>query len=153
MSYINTLSLEQTYILRQGEQISYDEEKKYVQSQLTKIREKKTIFLVVEMGKEIVGATQINLKERIHAHVGHLGIALSKEVRDQRIGSKLLESVLNQSTQELPTMKLIDLAVFEINDRAKHLYEKFGFKEFGRLPRSIFYKNEFIDEIYMYREI
>lgn len=153
MDYINALSIERTFILRQGEQISYDEEKKFVESQLTKIREKRAIFLVVEMEKEIVGAAQINLKERIHAHVGHLGISLLKEVRDQGIGSKLLESILNQSVQELPTMKLIDLTVFEINDRAKHLYKKFGFKEFGRLPKSIFYKGEYIDEIYMYREV
>ena len=131
----------------------FEEEKKFVESQLAKIKEQRAVFLVVEKGKKIVGAAQINLKEKIHAHVGHLGISLSKEVRDQGIGSKLLESILKQSVQELPSMKLIDLEVFIINDRAKHLYEKYGFKELGRLPKSIFYKDEYVDEIYMYREV
>jgi L-amino acid N-acyltransferase YncA len=30
-----------------------------------------------------------------------------------------------------------------------HVYEKFGFKECGRIPKSLFYKGEYVDEIVM----
>ena len=54
--------------------------------------------------------------------------------------------------KELPGIKLFSLEVFAVNDLAIRMYEKFGFKEFGRLPKAILYKGEYVDEIYMYRE-
>lgn len=153
MHYINKLSLEQTYILRQGEQCTYEEEKKFVDSQIEKIKNKKAIHLVVESDSIIVGAVQINLKEQVAKHVGHLGISLAKEYRDQGLGAKLLGLTIERSKTELPSMKIIDLTIFAINDRAKHLYEKYGFKEFGRLPKGVLYKDKYVDHIYMYREM
>ena len=122
MDYINILSLERTFILRQGEQITLEEEKKFVRSQLIKIKEQKAIFLVVEVENKIVGATQINLKEKVHGHVGHLGISLTFGYRDQGLGAKLLGVIIEHSKRELPSMKIIDLSVFAVNDRAKYLY-------------------------------
>ncbi|MBI4974025.1 GNAT family N-acetyltransferase [Candidatus Roizmanbacteria bacterium] len=153
MRYINKLSLEQTYILRQGEQSTYEEEKKFVDDQLKQMKDGKALYLVIESENCIIGATQINLKEKVHSHVGHLGISLALSYRDQGLGAKLLGVVIERSKIELPSMKIIDLSVFAINDRAKHLYEKFGFKEFGRLPKGVFYKGEYVDHIYMHRDV
>jgi RimJ/RimL family protein N-acetyltransferase len=33
------------------------------------------------------------------------------------------------------------------------MYEKFGFKEYGRLPGGLLYRGEPTDEILMYKEI
>lgn len=152
MNYINKLSLEQTYILRQGEQCTLEEEGKFVDDQLNKMKERKGLFLVIESENCIIGATQINLKEKVHSHVGNLGISLAEGYRDQGLGAILLGTVIKRSKTELSSM-IIDLTVFAINDRAKHLYEKFGFREFGRLPKGIFYKGKYVDEIYMCREV
>ena len=144
MNYINTLSLEQTYILRQGEQCTFEEEKKFVDDQLNKMKERKGLYLVIECENRIIGATQINLKEKVHSHVGHLGISLAEGYRDQGLGAKLLGVVIERSMIEVPSMRIIDLGVFAINDRAKHLYNKYGFKEFGRLPKGILYKDKYV---------
>lgn len=153
MNYINKLSLEQTYILRQGEQCTFEEEEKYVMSHIEKMRKHQVVHLVVESSGTIVGSTEVSLKDYNRVHVGHLGIALAKDFRDQGIGVILLEMVIKRSKTELPWMKIIDLTVYAVNDRAKHLYEKFGFKEFGRLPKGVFYKGKYVDEVYMYREV
>jgi RimJ/RimL family protein N-acetyltransferase len=33
------------------------------------------------------------------------------------------------------------------------MYQKFGFIEYGTLPKGILYKGEYIDEIKMYKEV
>ena len=152
MNYINKLSLERTYILRQGEQCTFEEEKKFVDSRLEKMKNKTALHLVVELEGKIEGAVEVNLKERVHNHVGQLHISVSKKYRSQGLGAKLLQIAIERSKKELLLIKIIDLTMYAINESAKHLYEKFGFKEFGRLPKAILYKGEYVDEIYMYRE-
>jgi len=153
MNYINKLSLEQTYILRQGEQCTLEEEKKFVDSQIEKMKEKKAIHLIAISNDVIIGSFQINLKERVNAHIGSLGVSVAKEYRGEGIGSKMFEVILELAKKELPGMKIFCLEVFAVNNRAMHLYKKFGFKEFGRLPRGIFYKGKYMDEVYMYRDV
>ena len=86
MNYINKLSLEQTYILRQGEQCTFEEEKKFVDSQVEKMREKKAVHLIATSYEVIIGSFQINLRERVNSHVGSFGVSVAKEYRDQGIG-------------------------------------------------------------------
>ena len=44
----------------------------------------------------------------------------------------------------------VELEVVDGNDRAKHLYEKMGFKEIGRVARSLKYDDgSYRDEICM----
>lgn len=152
MNYINKLLLEQTYILRQGEQCTYEEEKKFVDSQIEKMKERKAIHIIGVSEGVIIGSFQINLKERVNAHVGSLGVSVAKGYRDQGIGSKMFEMILEQAKKVLPGIKVFCLEVFAVNDRAKHLYKKFGFREFGYLPKAILYKGKYVDEVYMYRE-
>ncbi|MCI0553672.1 MAG: hypothetical protein L0287_22215, partial [Anaerolineae bacterium] len=45
--YINTMSMERTFIRFQGEQVSLEDEQKYLQSQLEKIDNGRTVQLVV----------------------------------------------------------------------------------------------------------
>jgi RimJ/RimL family protein N-acetyltransferase len=46
-------------------------------------------------------------------------------------------------------LKVIELAVFAENRTAKHLYEKFGFRELGLRPLSIKRGERYIDECLM----
>ena len=54
-------------------------------------------------------------------------LAVSKNERSKGVGSKLLQFVLNYARSE--GFSRIILEVVETNPRAKHLYERFGFKE------------------------
>ena len=71
-------------------------------------------YIVAKFDNEILGFAGLNLILD-EAHISN--IAVRKDMRNLKIGSKLLE-----------TSKLITLEVNEKNLAAIHLYEKYGFK-------------------------
>lgn len=151
--YINELSEERTYVSFQGEEISLEDEIQYVKSSTKKIEEKKSVQLVVECRDQIIGVAGIESKPRVNSHVGVLGISIAKDFRGKGIGRKLIESVLDEAKKNLTHLKIIHLECFANNETACSLYKSVGFKEYGRLPKGIQYKNELVDEILMYKEI
>jgi RimJ/RimL family protein N-acetyltransferase len=46
-------------------------------------------------------------------------------------------------------LRVLVLSVFATNRRAKHVYEKVGFVECGRVPGKHFHRGRFVDEIIM----
>lgn len=150
--YINELSKEQTFVSFQGEEISLEDEIGYVKSSIKKIEDKKSVQLVVECDGKIVGVSGIDSKARVNSHVGVFGISIAKDYRGQGIGKKLIESVLKEAEKNLTHLKIIHLECFASNEAACNLYKSVGFKEYGRLPKGIKYKNELVDEILMYKE-
>ncbi len=151
--YINELSKEKTFVSFQGEEISLEDEIEYVKSSLKKIEDKKSVQLVVKSQGKIVGVSGIDSKSRVNSHVGVFGISVTKDFRGRGIGKKLIESVLKETETNLTHLKIIHLECFASNETACNLYKSVGFKEYGKLPKGIQYKNEFIDEILMYKEI
>lgn len=64
------------------------------------------------------------------AHQAEFGIIASPEHRGKNVGSELLNNLLHLAKDKF-RMELIHLQVYAENP-AKRLYERFGFKEFGR---------------------
>lgn len=151
--YINELSKEKIFISFQGEEISLEEERIWVNSVLKKIKDKKSVQLLVESDKKIVGVSGIDTKGRINTHVGIFGISLAKDFRGKGIGKKLIELVLSEAKENLQHLKIIHLECFATNDIACNLYKSVGFKEYGKLPGGIAYKDGFVDEVMMYYAI
>ena len=151
--YINELSQEKTYVSFQGEEISLDDEIEYVKSSIKKIEEKKSVQLVVECNDKIIGVSGVESRPRVASHVGVFGISIAKGFRGQGIGKKLIESVLEETKDNLKHIKIVDLECFADNKTACALYKSVGFKEYGRLPKGIRHKDQFVDEILMYKEI
>ena len=150
--YINELSQEQTFISWQGEEISLKDERDFLNGLLRKIREGKSVFLVAESNGKIIGDTGIDTKGRVNNHVGLLGLSIAKEFRGKGIGKKLIQSVLDEAGKKLKHLKIIHLECFATNEVACNLYKSVGFKEYGKLPGGIAYKDGFVDEILMYKE-
>lgn len=50
-------------------------------------------------------------------------------------------------------IKIVELSVYQNNPLAKELYEKFGFKQFGKLPKGIKHRGIYVDHIYMYKNV
>jgi RimJ/RimL family protein N-acetyltransferase len=151
--YINELSLEKTYILLQGEHISQAFEKRYIQSLIKQVTCGKAVHLFIFSGKQIVGIGGITLKEHVESHVGTLAISIHYEYRDQGLGSWLLETLLLEAKKRLLDIKVVTLEVFENNPRARRLYEKMGFIQYGKLPHGIHHRNKLVDSVLMYRTI
>jgi ribosomal protein S18 acetylase RimI-like enzyme len=151
--YINELSKEKTFISFQGEDISLKDERIWVNSSLKKIREKKSVQLIIEINGKIEGVSGIDTKGRVNNHVGIFGISIAREFRGKGIGKKLIETVLEEAKKNLKHIRIIHLECFASNETACNLYKSVGFKEYGKLPGGIAYKDGFVDEILMYKEI
>lgn len=64
------------------------------------------------------------------AHQTEFGIIVGSEYRNMGVGSFLMNSILHLAKEKF-RIELIHLQMFE-NNPAQRLYERFGFKEFGR---------------------
>lgn len=151
--YMNTLSKEQTFIRFQGEQISFEDEKKYVESQLEKIAKNQAIKLLAFCKDRLIGVCDIVMCDKVESHVGGVGLTIAKDYRGEGIGKLLMQLVLEEAKKNIQQLKVARLGVFANNPVAKVLYEKMGFSEYGRLPKGIKHKNKYVDEILLYKNV
>ncbi len=152
-NFINELSREQTFITYQGEQVTLEAEKEYLNKQLKRIDENKTVQLLVFSKDKLIGLCTVDLAERTSSHQGVLGIMVVKDFRGEGIGRKLMETALLEAKKNLGGLKLVTLGVFGCNISARGMYEKLGFKEYGSLPKGVLYKGQYVDHVYMYKEV
>ncbi|MDO8436230.1 MAG: GNAT family N-acetyltransferase [bacterium] len=150
--FINSLIKENAKI-NLNKNLSFQEEQKFLEGQLRKIKEHKTVFLVAEDKKRIAGTSEISLGEGRQNHVGIFGITIRKGYRGIGLGTCLMENIIELAKKELkPRPKIIRLSVFSINKPASALYKKLGFLEIAKIPKVIQYGDGFIDEIIMLKK-
>lgn len=153
LTFINTLSQEQTYIMFQGEQESVETESRYVEGFIQKAENHLAVKLLVFHEGSLIGVGDIIAKEKVEKHIGTFGLTIAKEWRGKGIGRFLMEKVIEEAQKNIKGLKIISLGVFSNNVVAKKMYKKVGFKEYGILPKGIQHRGEFVDHIYMYREL
>jgi putative acetyltransferase len=93
----------------------------------------------------VVGLT-ISASPRMR-HSGSMGIMVHKDYQNNGIGTALMRAIMDIADNWLMLVR-VELSVFEDNERAIHLYEKFGFKKEGlkryATIRNGKYENEYI---------
>lgn len=151
--YINELSEEKTFISFQGEEISLEDERKFLNESLKKIKSSDAIVLIVESEGEIVGISDVQKRIRAEKHTALFGISIAQDFRSKGIGKKLMQSILEEVKSKMKDLRIIRLACFAQNSAACGLYKSLGFKEYGKLPGGLLYRGQPQDEILMYKEI
>lgn len=153
MDFINIASKERTFILPQGEQFTLEEETKYVDDFIKKIEDKRAVKLLAFHGDELIGVADVYLKDKVEKHVGVFGIIIVPKWRGKGVGTLLLRHTLAEAEKHIHSLRIITLGVFGNNVIAKKLYEKMGFIEYGNLKEGIAHRGEFVDHIYMFKQI
>jgi RimJ/RimL family protein N-acetyltransferase len=151
--YINTLSQERTFIRFQGEQVTPEEERAYINGQVERINHRRTIQLVALCENTLIGIAGIDMLDKIEKHIGEFGISIAQEYRGEGIGTLLMDAVLKEAEANIPELRIVVLYVFSNNTTAIAMYEKFGFVTYGRLPDGIKHNDVFVDNIEMYKKI
>ena len=82
-------------------------------------------------------------------HVGSIGMQVAKGWRSRGVGSALLAEAFRWA--RWAGVEKLALTVYPDNDRARKLYEKFGFVEEGRLVGHSKKRNGYEDEVVMGR--
>lgn len=106
------------------------------------------VMLVVEFDRKIVGfaAATGGIANR-NRHSAFIAIGILQAFWHKGIGGKLLQALENWAKEN--GMHRMDLNVSPHNQRAIHLYEKFGFERAGIKRKSLLVDGEYIDEVYM----
>jgi len=146
MDFINQLVKEDAPIIRERK-VSRIEEAEWLAGQLIMLEKSELIHFVVEIDGKVVASAEIKKRSGRQKHVGVLGIAVKFGYRRLGIATKLMETLLQEAKKH--GLKVIILDVYEKNLPALGLYRKMGFKEVGRIPKAVFWKGEYIDDIKM----
>ena len=121
--------------------MSYEDEKEHIKK--VKSSETSNYFVVMKNNK-IIGCIGFNGNTaRKMKHYGTIGISVLKEYWGRGIAKALLEKLISWAKEK--GIKKINLDVFENNERAIKLYEKFGFKLEGCIEDGIFDGENYIN--------
>lgn len=153
MNYINKISAEKSFISFQGEQQTLEKETNWLKDKLEKIKEKECVYLLGFIDNKLIGCSEVELKSLIKKHIGGFGISVAKECRGEGVGKILMDLVIKEAIKNIKELKIITLECFAINNIAINLYQKLGFKEYGRLPQGLKRQGKFVDEVLMFKKI
>jgi len=149
-SFINSIIAEDDYIIY-DESLDFEDENKFIQSELDKIKDKKGFCLTAFYQDEIIGGTTIDFGKGRKKHVATFGIAIKEGFREEGIGTKMMEILFEYVKRT--GIRLIELEVFATNKRAIGAYRKMGFIKHGELPRAIYRKGKFVNAILMNKNL
>jgi RimJ/RimL family protein N-acetyltransferase len=119
----------------------------WLSQRLAAIEKGEVIHIVTEVNDHVIANTELTIKPGFQSHLGEIGIIILKDYRDLGIGTEMLKQLIMQAQRR--DLKILTLGVFSTNTRAKHVYEKLGFHECGRIPGQIFKNKQYIDHITM----
>ncbi len=151
--FVNEISKEKTFVVLQGEEITLEEEKEFLKQQIENVEKRKGVYLIAFCENDVIGVTEITLKTKVVRHLGSYGIMIAKKFRGQGLGKLLTEIGIEEAKKNLTGLEIIILDVFANNLKAIQMYEKFGFKEFGTLPKGTKLENEYVDDVLMYKNV
>lgn len=148
LDFINQLSREDTFILFSGQQLTLEEEVKYLDSVLESIEKRTQAYILPFIGEKLVGACGLTRRIRRMSHIGDIHISVAKDYREEGIGREMLLTIIDEAKKM--ELKMLGIQVFANNPRAEHLYKSIGFIKHGRFPKAVQYKGQLIDEIEMH---
>lgn len=150
LEFINSLVDEGADILMDTKQ-TREQEVDWVARLLTRLEKDEITVVVAEVDGRFVGQVEVTPRSMRSKHVGVLGIALKDGCREIGIGTELMKEAETQARRL--GLEILNLEVFATNERAKHVYEKVGYREVGVWPKAIKRKGAYIDGILMSKEL
>ncbi|MEW9121215.1 MAG: GNAT family N-acetyltransferase [Thermotaleaceae bacterium] len=135
INFIKRIEEETDFLLREpGEfRMTVNEEEEFIRQ---KLEDSQALHIIAEIDGNIVGALGFqgnNLKR--YRHQGEFGLSVLKQYWNRGIGSSLLDTLLKWA--EGNNFRRISLQVDATNEKARRLYERFGFVTEGRLVEDI----------------
>ena len=140
IDYLRTTAGETPFLLREPDEVNYtaEQEREILQNKAESPNE---IMLVAFVNGELAGncaLMSVGARRRVK-HRCSIAVALYEKYCNLGIGRVLLSTLLALAKQCGYTQA--ELGVIEGNERAKHVYESLGFKEYGFLPNSLRYRD------------
>lgn len=154
LNYIKTACGETDFLMRYPEEwdgASIEGEEKWIKG----LRDSQnSLDIACYIDGEIVGNFEISFRSGIKtSHRAGVGIAILKQYWNLGIGSAMFKELISAADAR-PEIEIVELEFVEGNDRARALYEKFGFKVVSDRPNAFKLKDgRLLKEYFMQREI
>lgn len=105
-----------------------------------------------ELGEEIIiGTAGLNVYENHRLrHSGTMGIMVHKDYQNKGVGTALMNALIDIADNWLMLVR-VELTVFSDNEKAIHLYKKFGFEPEGVKRLAAIRNGKYENEILMTR--
>jgi RimJ/RimL family protein N-acetyltransferase len=129
-----------------------EEEREWFSGLLKDVEAGNVVMTVAEVDSHAVGNCIVR---RVRPgspldHRGSLGISIRKQYRGKGIGTALLRETIERCRGKF---EILELTVFATNPGARALYKRFGFTDYGHMPRAIKRAGIYIDEWFMYLKL
>lgn len=136
MNFLRTSAGETEFILRYPEECNDPEEKEA--AFLSGILQSDTkLMIVCEIDGEIAGNCQIMFQERIKTrHRARVAISVLQKYWNLGIGTAMFQEMIEAASRRGGVLQ-IELEFIEGNERARHLYEKMGFRIVSEMPNAV----------------
>jgi RimJ/RimL family protein N-acetyltransferase len=134
-----------------SEKTSREAEADWLGRLLADIEKGRVICVCAEVAGKVIGNSEVGKGTGRRSHTGTLGIVLKQGYREEGIGTEMLRILVDESRKS--GLKLLKLTLFDSNQRARHVYEKAGFREVGRIPKAMRKGDGYADEVYMVLEL
>jgi len=145
LAYLNRVGGESDNLLFGADEFSMtvEQEERFIASSL---------LLVGRFEGEIVSVGSVNVagRERI-AHQGEIALSVAKKCWGRGFGKAMLSALIQLGKDQ--GLELLHLGVKSDNDSAIRLYEKLGFREFGRHPKFFKVRGDYFDKVLMGLEL
>ena len=154
LNYIKKACGETDYLARYPEEwnrVSVESEEKWVKN----LRESQSALAITcYIDGEIAGNCEINFRGGIKtSHRATVAIAILKEYWNLGIGSAMFAELI-ATAQARPEIEIVELEFVEGNDRAKVLYEKYGFQIVAERPNAFRLRDGSLrSEIFMQKKL
>ena len=107
------------------------------EERIQQYRDGKDYMFAVYLDEKVIAISSLDFKKHVKdQHRASIGIGIQKEYWDLGIGTLLFKEMI-EIARNTPGIEQLELGVVTINERAKHLYEKMGFKKVGTLPHQL----------------
>lgn len=153
INIISVADTETKFLSRNPEEfkVTKEQEKEFIRCIL---EDSDQDWFVAEYDRQVVGQCSVGLIKRTERcrHRAEVTFVILKKYCGMGIGGKLMQQCINWCKDRNVTQ--IELSVVEDNKPAIAMYEAFGFKITGTIPKAICYKGDtFADEKLMVLEL
>ena len=151
LELINSLVEEGADVVR-TEKVTRNEEAEWLGRFLARMEKREIINCAAEVEGKVIANSDIGKREFFSmSHVGDFGIAIKQGYRGIGIGTRIMQTLIEESKKA--GLRILVLEVFDTNEIAKHLYQKVGFEEAGRIPKGVYKNGKYVDSIRMTLEL
>ena len=153
INLISSADKETKFLAREPEEfdITEEQEKEFITNIL---RDNDMEWFIAEYQGEITGQGSVGLvkKYKRYRHRAEVSVVVSKDCWGLGIGGKLMEQCIDWCKKKGITQ--IELSVIADNKRAVKMYEDFGFRQTGVIPKAVRYSDgKYADEKLMVLEL